>query len=105
MLEVEFTSSERQATENRNAAVNIPNGCFHNRLGAVTSGKEKTYQCTGAYCSETCNIHVYQRQIGNSNPLTNRQDDSSVLQVEMGETHSQKLLQVAKEIWDYLLPN
>ena len=79
MVEVEFTSSERQATENRNAKVNIPNGCFHNRLGAVISGKKKTYQCTGAYCSETCNIHVYQRQIGNSNPLINRQNGSSVL--------------------------
>ena len=90
VVEGEFTSSERQTTENRNTTVNNPNGCFQNRLGArvlwyhhrgnlVISGKDKTYQYTGAHCSETCNIDLYQRQIGNSNPLTNRQYDSSVL--------------------------
>ena len=41
--------------------------------------KDKTYQYTEAHCSETCNINLYHRQIGNSNPLTNRQYDSSVL--------------------------
>ena len=35
VVEGEFTSSERQTTENRNATVNNPNGCFQNRLGAV----------------------------------------------------------------------
>ena len=49
------------------------------RGNLVISGKDKTYQYTGAHCSETCNIDLYQRQIGNSNPLTNRQYDSSVL--------------------------
>ena len=90
VVEGEFTSSERQTTENRNTTVNNPNGCFQNRLegslsgnhhggNLVISGKDKTYQYTGAHCSETCNIDLYQRQIGNSNPLTNRQYDSSVL--------------------------
>ena len=90
VVEGEFTSSERQTTENRNVTVNNPNGCFQNRLegslsgnhqggNLVISGKDKTYQYTGAHCSETCNIDLYQRQIGNSNPLTNRQYDSSVL--------------------------
>ena len=72
----------------------------------VISEKDKTYQCTGAHCSETCNIGLYQRQIGNSNPHTNRQYDSSVLLGKKGGgggTRSPKLLQVAKEIWDYLL--
>ena len=90
VVEGEFTSSERQTTENRNTTVNNPNGCFQNRLegslsgnhhggNLVISGKDKTYQYTGAHCSETCNIDLYQKQIGNSNPLTNRQYDSSVL--------------------------
>ena len=90
VVEGEFTSSERQTTENRNTTVNNPNGCFQNRLegslsgnhhggNLVISGKDKTYQYTGAHCSETCNIDLYQRQIRNSNPLTNRQYDSSVL--------------------------
>ena len=35
MVEGEFTSSEWQTTENRNATVNHPNGCFQDRLGAV----------------------------------------------------------------------
>ena len=43
------------------------------------SGKDKTYQCSGAQCSETCNIDLYRRKIGNNNPLINRQYDSSVL--------------------------
>ena len=33
VVEGEFTSSERQTTENRNTTVNNPNGCFQNRLG------------------------------------------------------------------------
>ena len=53
------------------------------RGNLVISGKDKTYQYTGAHCSETCNIDLYHRQIGNSNPLTNKQYDSSVL-VKMG---------------------
>ena len=90
VVEREFISSEQQTIENKNTTANNPNGCFQNRLGGslsgkhyrgnlVISGKVKTYQYTGAHCSETCNIDLYQRQIGNSNPLTNRQYDSSVL--------------------------
>ena len=96
VVEGEFTSSERQTTENRNTTVNNPNGCFQNRLEArvlwyhhrgnlVISGKDKTYQYTGAHCSETCNIDFYQGQIRNNNPLTNRQYDSSVLLGKNGE--------------------
>ena len=35
VVEGEFTSSEWQTTENRNATVNHPNGCLQDRLGAV----------------------------------------------------------------------
>ena len=49
------------------------------RRNLVISGKDKAYQCTGAQWSETCNINLYQGKIGNNNPLTNRQYDSSVL--------------------------
>ena len=45
----------------------------------MISGKDKTYQCTGAHCSETCNIDLYQRKIGDRNQVTNRHYDSSVL--------------------------
>ena len=38
VVEGEFTSSERQTTENQNTTVNNPNGCFQNRLGAVYQG-------------------------------------------------------------------
>ena len=49
------------------------------RGNLVISGKDKTYQYTRAHCSETCNIDLYQRQIRNRNPLTNKQYDNSVL--------------------------
>ena len=51
----------------------------HRGGNLVIAGKDKTYQCTGAHCSETCNINLYQGKIGNSNQLKNRQYDSSVL--------------------------
>ena len=51
----------------------------HHGENLVISGKDKTYQYTGAPCSETCNIDLYQRQIGNSNPRTNRQYNSFIL--------------------------
>ena len=35
VVEGEFTSSEWQTTENRNATVNHPNGCLQDRLRAV----------------------------------------------------------------------
>ena len=37
-MEGEFTSSEQQTTESRNATVNNPNGCFQNRLWGSLSG-------------------------------------------------------------------
>ena len=91
VVEGKFASSERQTTENRNATLNNPTDASktgwgrgsllgnHHGGNLVISGKDKTYQYTGAHCSETCNIDLYQKQIGNSNPLTNRQYDSSVL--------------------------
>ena len=46
------------------------------------------------------------QKIGNSNPHTNRQYGSSALLGKNGGgTRSPELLQVAKEIWDYLLAN
>ena len=30
----------------------------HHGGNLVISGKDKTYQCTGAHCSETCNIDL-----------------------------------------------
>ena len=45
------------------------------------------------------------QKIGNSNPHTNRQYGSSALLGKKGGTRSPELLQVAKEIWDYLLAN
>ena len=72
VMEGEFTYWERHTTENRNA-VNHPNGCFQHKLGGSLSGKhyggnlvisekDKTYQCTGAHCSETCYISLYRRK-------------------------------------------
>ena len=101
VVEGEFTSSQQQTTENRNNWFNNPNGCFQNKLrgslsenhhggNLVISGKDKTYQYTGAHCSETANIDLYQRQIRNSNPLTNRQYDSSVLLGKNGENSQSK---------------
>ena len=89
-MEGEFTSSEWQTTENRNATINHPIRCFQKRLGGSLSGnhhrenlvilgKDKTYQCARAHCSETCNINLYQGKIGNNTPLTNRQYGSSAL--------------------------
>ena len=75
------------------------------RGNLVISGKDKTYQYTGAHCSETCNIDLYQRQIGNSNPLTNRQHEPLSYLVKMEGIRSPELLQAAKEMWDYLLAN
>ena len=49
------------------------------RGNLVISGKNKTYQRTRAHCSETCNIDLYQRKIGNNNPLRIRQYQSSAL--------------------------
>ena len=67
---------------------------------------DKTYQCTGAYCSETCNINLYQGKIGNSNPLTNScHITAPSCLVKWGGTYSQELLQVAQEIWDYRIIN
>ena len=79
-------------------------GNYH-RGNLVISGKDKTYEYTGAHCSGTCNIDLYQRQIGNSNPLTNRQHEPLSYLVKMEGIRSPELLQAAKEMWDYLLAN
>ena len=82
VVEGEFTSSERQIAENRNSTIHHSNGCFRNRLRGNLSGnhhggnlfisaKDKTYQCTGAHCSETCKFNLCQGKIGNNNPFTN----------------------------------
>ena len=72
-------------------------------VNLVISGKDKTYQYTGAHCIKTCNIDLYQGksvtaihlQIGNMTALS--------YLVKMEGSRSPELLQVAKEIWDYLL--
>ena len=56
MVEGEFISSKRQTTENRNATVNNPNGCFQNRLGAVCQGN--TTAGTWSYQERTKHINV-----------------------------------------------
>ena len=82
VVEGEFTSSEQQIAENRNSTIHHSNGCFRNRLRGNLSGnhhggnlfisaKDKTYQCTGAHCSETCKFNLCQGKIGNNNPFTN----------------------------------
>ena len=73
----------------------------HHGGNLVISGNNKTYQCIGAYCSETCYINHYHGKVCNSNPLTHGQYDSSG---QYG-TCSQELPHVAEEIWDCLLAN
>ena len=57
----------------------------------LISEEEKKYQCTGAQCSETCNINLYQGKVGNNNPLTNRQYDSSILLGKNGENSQSRI--------------
>ena len=116
MVEGEFTSSERQTTENGNATVNHPNGCFQNMWRAVCQGT--TARGTWSYQEMTKHIGVLELievklailiftrgksitpmhlQIGNIIALS--------YLVKLEETRSQELLQVAWEIWDYLLAN
>ena len=96
VVEVEFTSSERQTTERRNATVNHPNACFEKRLGGSLSGKhhggnlvisekDKIYECAGAPCSESRNINFYPGKISNSNPLTYRKHGSCLTCFKWGE--------------------
>ena len=59
MVEGEFTSSERQNTENRYAIVNHQNGCFRNTLGdggAVCQGT--TMGGTWSYQERTKDVNV-----------------------------------------------
>ena len=60
--------------------------------------KDKTYECTGARCSETYNINLYHRIIGKNNPLTYRHMRPLPCLVKTGEP-------AVKEIWDYLIAN
>ena len=96
VVEGEFTSSERQTTENRNTTVNNPKGCFQNRLGSNVLGLTavKLAILTFTKGKSVTSIHL---QIDNMTTLC--------YLVKMGGTRSPELLQVAKEIWDYLLAN
>ena len=117
VVEGEFTSSQQQTTENRNATVSNPNGCFQNRLGAVYQGT--TRGGTWSYQKRTKHINVLELIVvklailaftkGKSVTAIHIQiDNMTVLSYLVkrgaeGGTRSPKLLQVAKEIWDYLL--
>ena len=114
VVEGEFTSSERPTTENRNARVNNPNGCFQNRLGEVCQGT--TIGETWSYHERTKHINVLEFIAvklailiftkGKSVTAIHLQLDNMAALfylVKMEGTRSPELLQVAKEIWDYLL--
>ena len=116
MVEEEFTSSERQTTENRNTTVNNPNECFQNSLGAVCQGT--TTEGTWSYQERTKHFNILELIAvklailtitkGKSVTAIHLQiDNMTALSylVKMGGTRSPELLQVAKEIWDYLLAN
>ena len=116
VVEGEFTPSEWQTTENRNATINHPSRCFQKRLGAVCHGT--TTGGTWSYQERTKHSNVLELTAlklavltftrGKSVTTIHLQiDNMTALSylVEMGGTRSQKLLQVAKEIWDYLLAN
>ena len=114
-VEGEFTSSERQATENRNVTVNNRNGCFQSRLGAVCQGT--TTRKTWSYQEGIRNIYVLEFIAvkltiltftkGQSVTTIHLQIDNrtTVLLSKNGGTRSPELLQRAKKIWDYLLAN
>ena len=77
----------------------------HHGGNLVISRKDKTYQYTGAHCSETCNIDFYQGQIRNNNPLTNRQYDSSVLLVKNeGNSQSRTATSSQGNLYGYAFP-
>ena len=116
MVEGEFTSSEQQTTENRNATVNNSNGCFQSRLGGqsarepprgnlVISGRTKHINILELIAVK---LAILTFTIGKSVTVIHLQiDNMTALSylVKMGGTLSPELLQVAKEIWDYLLAN
>ena len=118
VVEGEFTSSERQTTENRNTTVNNPNGCFQNKLGGGTVCQGSTRGGTWSYQERTKHINILELIAvklailtftkGKSVTAIHLQiDNMTALSylVKMGGTRSPELLQVAKEIWDYLLAN
>ena len=107
MVEGEFTSSERQP---------LKVGCFQNRLGAVCQGTTKGE--TWSYQERTKHINILELIAAKLAILTFTKgksltaihlqiDNMTALSylVKMGETRSPELLQVAKEIWTYLLAN
>ena len=116
VVEGEFSSSERQTTENRNTTVNDTNGCFQNRLGAVCQGT--TTGGTWSYQERTKHINILEL-IAVKHAIMTFTKGKSVTTIhfqidnmtalsylaKMGGTRSPELLQVAKEIWDYLLAN
>ena len=116
MVDGEFTSSERKVTEYRNATVNNPNRCFRNRFGAVcqgtTTGETWSYQEMTKYINilELITVKLATLTLTKGKLVTAihlKIDNMTALSnlVKMGGTHSQELLQVAKEIWDCLLAN
>ena len=116
MVEGEFTSSEQQTTENRNATVNNSNGCFQSSLGGqsarepprgnlVISGRTKHINILELIAVK---LAILTFTIGKSVTVIHLQiDNMTALSylVKMGGSLNPELLQVAKEIWDYLLAN
>ena len=107
MVEGEFTSSEWQP---------LKVGCFQNRLGAVCQGTTKVE--TWSYQERTKHINILELIAAKLAILTFTKgksltaihlqiDNMTALSylVKMGGTRSPELLQVAKEIWTYLLAN
>ena len=116
VVEGEFTSSERKVTEYRNVTVNNPNRCFRNRFGTVCQGT--TTGGTWSYQERTKYINILKLITVKLATLTFTKgksvtaihlkiDNMTALSnlVKMRGTRSQDLLQIAKEIWDYLLAN
>ena len=119
MVEGEFTFSERQTSENRNATVNNPNGCFQNRFGGDgDSLSGTTTKGTWSYQERTKHISVLELIAVKRAILAFTKDKSVTaihLQIDnmtalsylvkIGGTRSPELLQVANEICEYLLAN
>ena len=115
-MEREFISSKQQTPKNSSVTVYNLNRCFQNRLGSNLSGKQ--HGETWSYQERTKHINVLELIAVKLAILTFTKEKSVIAihleldntkallyLVKMGGTRSQELLQVAKEIWDYLLAN
>ena len=115
-MEREFISSKQQTPKNRSVTVYNSNRCFQNRLGSSLSGKQ--HGETWSYQQRTKHINVLELIAVKLAILTFTKEKSVIAVhlelgntkaplylVKMGGTRSQELLQVAKEIWGYLLAN